>query len=36
MSEPNFQDIPNYKPKKNEDFMSEGKLNTLKKNLMLG
>lgn len=41
MSEPNFQDIPAYKPTKNEDFMSEGqtehfkaKLNTWKDQLV--
>ncbi|CAC9468851.1 C4-type zinc finger protein, DksA/TraR family [uncultured Gammaproteobacteria bacterium] len=33
MSEPNFQDIPNYKPKKNEDFMSEGQIEHFKEKL---
>lgn len=30
MSEPNFQDIPAYKPAKNEEFMSEGQIEHFK------
>lgn len=33
MSEPNFQDIPDYKPKKNEDFMSEEQVEHFKEKL---
>jgi len=33
MSEPNFQDIPAYKPAKNEEFMSEGQTKHFKSKL---
>ncbi len=33
MSEPNFQDIPDYQPKKNEDFMSEEQVKHFKEKL---
>lgn len=33
MSEPNFQDIPAYKPTKNEEFMSEGQTEHFKAKL---
>jgi DnaK suppressor protein len=33
MSEPNFQDIPDYKPKKNEEFMSQGQVDHFKEKL---
>lgn len=33
MSEPNFQDIPAYKPAKNEEFMSDGQIEHFKAKL---
>ena len=34
MTEPNFQDIPEYKPGKNEEFMSTGQIEHFKNKLM--
>ncbi|MDC9714755.1 MAG: RNA polymerase-binding protein DksA [Gammaproteobacteria bacterium] len=33
MSEPDFQNIPDYKPKKNEEFMSEGQIKHFREKL---